>query len=476
MRRTKIVCTLGPASASPETIAAMIRAGMDVARLNTSHGTIESHIEMLGMVRAAAAEVGKHVGVLMDLGGPKLRTGPTEAGRLVPLPAGAVVRVAPGTGPSTAEGLFIDYPRLLADVRIGDNVLLDDGNIELVVERIGDGALEARVLTGGLLGSNKGATFPQSPLTLNALTARDRLAIAAGVAAGVDFFALSFVKDAADIVLARAVINSHGADTPIIAKIERRQAVANLDAILAEADGAMVARGDLGVELPPEEVPVQQREIIACAGRHMIPVITATQMLQSMVDNPRPTRAESSDVANAVWDLSDALMLSGETAIGRYPVETVSMMERVVRRAEQVPYPELDVPYRPGADNHSYTIALAARRAVESDPNMRGVACFTRSGYTAFLMSKVHPNAPIFGFSPDVGVCRRLALARGVTPIHAPFVETSEEMLATVDRLLVEGGHVSLDDEVAVVASLPVRAAGTTNFLKLHRVGEAQAY
>jgi pyruvate kinase len=308
-----------------------------------------------------------------------------------------------------------------------------------------------------------------------ALTDRDRDAIKAGVQAGVDFFAISFVRDAEDVVHARELIASLGADTPIIAKIERRQAVANLDAILAEADGAMVARGDLGVELLPEEVPVQQRRIIAASARNMIPVITATQMLESMVDSPRPTRAESSDVAHAVWEYSDALMLSQETAIGHYPVECIAMMDRIIRRAEEEGS-DGEPALSPDTDDHSYVVAIAARSIVASDTNMRGVVCFTRSGYSAFLLSKVHPNAPIFAITANEPIARRLSLARSVIPIVGPVVESSEAMLAMVDRVLREGRHVADGEEVVIVGSMPVNASGTTNFLKLHRLGESAAY
>jgi pyruvate kinase len=289
----------------------------------------------------------------------------------------------------------------------------------------------------------------------------------------VDFFALSFVRKVEDIVSTRDLIQAHGGDTPIIAKIERRQAIENLDSILAEADGAMVARGDLGVELNPEDVPVEQRRIIASAAKNMIPVITATQMLESMVNLPRPTRAESSDVANAVWDLSDALMLSQETAIGQYPVEAVAMMDRIIRRAEEAAVAESDPFVTTDTDDHSYVVALAARRIVEQDKNMCGVVCFTRSGYTAFLLSKVHPNAPIYAVTPSEQVYRRLSLARSVIPLLGPLVDSSEKMLQMVDSMLLEGRYVAAGEEVVVVASMPVHAAGTTNFLKLHRVGES---
>lgn len=471
------MCTLGPASLHRETLAAMIRAGMDVARLNTSHGTLEEHVRTVRLVREVSAETGRTVAVLLDLSGPKLRTGATQDGRSLVLETGAEVRLTNHPVIGTEELVPVEYSRLTEDVRAGERVLLDDGKIELEVLRASPEGLDCRVITGGLLSSHKGVSFPNTNLTTPALTERDKESIRAGVGAGVDYFALSFVCDGTDVVRTRDYITSLGADIPIVAKIERRQAVENLDDIVAEADGVMVARGDLGVELPPEDVPVQQRRIIAAAAKNMVPVITATQMLESMIETPRPTRAEASDVANAVWDVSDALMLSGETAIGRYPVEAVSMMDRIIRRAEAA---ESTLAHEaqtdPETDDHSYVVALAARRIVESDPNMRGVACFTNSGYTALLLSKVHPNAPIFGITPNEAVSRRLALARGVIPILCDTVNSSERLLQMVDLTLTSGRHILPGEEVVVVASLPVRVQGTTNFLKLHRVGESGGY
>ncbi|HEY4670090.1 MAG TPA: pyruvate kinase [Tepidiformaceae bacterium] len=475
MRHTKIVCTLGPASSHHDTVAAMVRAGMDVARLNTSHASLAEHVRLVQIVRQVSEEEGRPIAVLMDLAGPKLRTGATKAGLLINLLPGKTINLVRNLIDGTEEAVGIDYPRLTEDVRAGDRVLLDDGNIELEVERVTPEGLQCRVIYGGLLGPNKGVSFPNSNLTMPPITDRDREALAAGIQAGVDFFGLSFVREAADIKNARELINSLGADTPIIAKIERRQAIENLDEILAEADGAMVARGDLGVELNPEDVPVHQRRIIEAAGRNMIPVITATQMLESMVDSPRPTRAEASDVANAVWDLSDAVMLSQETAIGRYPVEAVAMMERIIRRAEASAAPEQRPMLQTDHDDHSFVIALATRSIVDSDPNMHGVVCFTRSGYSAFLLSKVHPHAPIYAITPNDSVCRRLSLARSVIPLYGPLVQSTEEMLSMVDRILLEQKHLSAGEEVVIVASLPVHSAATTNFLKLHTVGEATA-
>lgn len=476
LRRTKIVATLGPASLPPATLRAMMRAGMDVARLNTSHGTLESHREAVRLVRAVAKEEGRPVAVLLDLAGPKIRTGETEGGRALELRTGATVRVTAEPVAGTEERFTIGYERLTEDVIAGERILLDDGRIELrVVQRDGDD-LVCQVTAGGMLAPRRGVHFPETALTAPALTERDREALAMAVAECVDYVAVSFVRDASDIEAARAAIAALGGDIPIVAKIERKQAVEHLDEIVAEADGVMVARGDLGVELPPEEVPVQQRRIIAAAAREMIPVITATQMLESMIESPRPTRAEASDVANATWEFSDAVMLSGETAIGKYPVEAVAMMDRIIRQAEAVAGPAPEGAGYGEHDDHSYVVAVAARRIVESDPNMRGIACFTRSGYSALLMSKVHPDAPIFGVTHAETVYRRLALARGVVPILSRAVTTTDELLRAIDEALLSGRFVDEGDEVVVVASLPVRAQGTTNFLKLHRVGDAAAY
>jgi pyruvate kinase len=450
----------------------MIDAGMDVVRLNTSHGVIEQHQRTVALVRECAETRDRPIGVLMDLGGPKLRTGPTEGGRPLNLVPGQVIRLTPGLVDGTEELLTVDYPSLLEDVQPGDPVLLDDGHIELQVDSTTDDAVVCSIVHGGVLAPNKGVAFPKSNLTMPALTPRDLEAIRAGVECGVDLFAMSFVRTPEDVDKARIAVHRAGADIPIVAKIERRQAIENLDDIIGESDGVMVARGDLGIDLPPEEVPIQQRRIVASAARNKVPVITATQMLESMVNAPRPTRAEASDVANAVWELADAVMLSAETAIGRFPVQTVEMMDRIIRRAE-ANMPEgsaVAAPHSP--DDHSYVIALAARTIVDADPNLRAIVSFTRSGYSAHLMSKAYPGVPIYGVSPDPSVVRRLALARSVIPVYGDHIVDVDELLAAVDELLIEKGYVSPGHEVLVTGSLPMGIEGTTNFLKLHRVRE----
>ncbi len=474
MRATKIVCTIGPSSANEDVLVDMIRAGMDVARLNTSHGSLEEHRRLFDLVRRASRRAGKDVGILMDLAGPKLRTGPTVGGRPLNLVQGQRVRITNELVHGTEELFTIAYPNLLTDLRPGARILLDDGAIELEVESVERDHLVAKVVYGGLLGPNKGVHFPSAELTAPALTEADREAMRLGAELGVEYFALSFVRRPDDLLEARALLDDLRADIPLIAKIERRQALPHLDEIVEASDGVMVARGDLGVEVGPEDVPVWQRRIIDAAGRHKVPVITATQMLESMIESPRPTRAEASDVANAVWDRSDALMLSGETAVGRYPVLAVAMMDRIIRKAEEVLH-EVPVQLPPSReDDHSFVIALAARQIVESDPNMRAIVCFTKSGYSALLLSKVYPRTPIFAISPSDAVCRRLRLARSVYPLYGEWVDTSEEMFELVDRAVAKDGWLREGEEVVVVASVPVRAMGTTNFLKLHQLGETK--
>ncbi len=422
------------------------------------------------MIRAAEERVEHAIGILQDLQGPKIRLATFAAADGIELRAGDIFRLTTDDSPGDSTRCGTTLPSLIHELEPEQRLLLNDGLVALRVVACEREALVCRVEVGGPLSNHKGINVPDADLSVPAMSEKDRADLALGVELGVDWVALSFVRTADDLRQARSAMADAGSGALLMAKIEKPGAVARFGDLLELVDGVMVARGDLGVELPPEEVPVVQKRLItACldAGK---PVVVATQMLESMIQHPRPTRAEASDVANAVWDLSDALMLSGETAIGRYPVQSVAMMERIILRAEQsITETEHSSAAIPETDDHSYVVALAARRIVESDPNMRGVACFTKSGYTAMLLSKVHPNAPIFGISPSEPVCRRLALARGVIPIHSETVLSSEELLHMVDSALLSGHHIAEGDEVVVVASLPIRAQGTTNFLKLSR-------
>lgn len=467
VRLAKIVATLGPASAKPETVRAMIRAGMDVARLNAAHGTVAERAAAVRTVREAAEAEGKAMAILLDLAGAKIRTG---AGS-VTLLEGDVVDLRAGRGRSGGGLIYVDYEDLAGDVRPGERVLLADGEAELEVLEGSAGGLRCRVLAGGRVGTRKGVAFPDSELRLEVPTVADREAVEWGSREGVDYLGLSFTGAASHVAALKQQVRELGGAAMVIAKIERRVAVERLEEILEVADGVMVARGDLGVELPLETVPLEQRRIIQAASRRLRPVITATQMLESMVEAPRPTRAEASDVANAVWDGSDAVMLSGETAVGRHPVEAVAMMDRLIRAAESEEEANAGPPPVLETDNHSFVIAAAARRMTEYDRKIAAIVSFSTSGATAFLLSKVRPRVPVFALTPFESTMRRLALARGVVPLACPLPDSAEEMHATLDRVLVAGERLAGGSEVVVVGSIPLEAKGATNFLNLYTLG-----
>jgi pyruvate kinase len=467
-RRAKIVCTLGPASCAPEVVAALIEAGMDVARLNMSHGSQDSHRELALKVREAAARARKPVALLIDLQGPKLRTGALATGQPLDLRRGDRVMVTPDADASKAGVIAVDYETIAEDVRQGDKIILGDGEIELRVTGLTDNDVLTEVDVGGLLGPMRGIHLPHSAASVPAITEKDKRDLKLAVELQADYIALSFVRQAEDIRQLRALLRRYEADVPVIAKLEKHEALTNLEEILVEADAVMIARGDMGVELGPEEVPVQQRRIISQSAQALVGAITATQMLDSMIDSPRPTRAEASDVANAVWDGTDALMLSGETAIGKFPVQTVAMMDRIIRKAESAMLDEPQVVQpNSAADNHSVVIGLAARQIAGSDPNVKAIVAYTKSGYTARLISKERPTVPILALTPSEAVYRQLALAWGVVPVQTEYFHDERGMMRALEAGAAAAGLVE-GDEVVIVGSLPVEASGTTNFLKLH--------
>ncbi len=472
MRRAKMIATLGPASASEETIRALIQAGVDAFRLNFSHGRPEEHLENLRHVRRISEELGRPVAVLQDLAGPKVRTGSLEGGFLA-LREGQEVLLS-GLPDAKGPGLIpLNYPDL-DQVPPGSRILLDDGRLELRALSVEGKNLRCRVVHGGILGEHKGVNFPDLSLPLPALTEKDRADLAVGLAAGVDYVAVSFVRRAEDLREVRRLIAEEGqVAPPLIAKIEKPQALEDLPAILEESEGVMVARGDLGVELPPERVPILQKEIIEQANEKGRLVIVATQMLESMLHEPRPTRAEASDVANAVIDGADALMLSGETAVGKYPVEAVQMMARIVEEAERSGR-HGDVGGRPSvrhlAPTHAHAISHAARE-IARDMALKAIVAFTRSGFTARLISKDRPAVPILAATPSEAVRRRLSLFWGVTPVLCPFVEDTDSMIEAVERELVARGYLQPGDPVLILGGMPVTTRGPTNFLKIHIVG-----
>lgn len=467
-RKTKIVCTFGPASCSPRMIDRLLRAGMDVARLNFSHGTHAEHARLMAAIREASGRHRKPVAILADLQGPKIRTGKLAGGRAVRLRAGQRFTLFTEMRPGGAHGVSANYPRLPKDARKGSRILLADGLIELRVLSTRRRAVVCEVLNGGELGENKGLNLPGVRLRIPALTRKDRADLAFALRQGVNYVAISFVRSPADVRAVKAAIRRAGRKTPVIVKLEKPEAIENLDAILGVADGVMVARGDLGVEMSPERVPVVQKQVIARAREFRLPVITATQMLESMVHNPRPTRAEASDVANAVFDGTDALMLSAETASGRYPREAVAMMDRIIRAAEAsiTAFPRPHVPRLDVAE----TICEAIGHAAEA-LRMKVIAVFTDSGFTARLISKYRPRPPIIAFSPNQETRRQLSLLWGVIPRTIGRVHNIEDLARRAEKRLLEEQLVRPGDVVGIVAGTPLGSPGTTNFMKLHTIG-----
>jgi pyruvate kinase len=468
-RHSKIVCTIGPASRSPKIIDRLLQAGMDVARLNFSHGTHADHAQSIAMIRAAAIKRQKPIAILADLQGPKIRTGPLAGASPVLLRAGQkfVITTARVLGDSTrVSTVFRPLPR---EVHRGDRILLSDGLIELRVEQVRGQEVICQVVNGGALGEHKGINLPGIQLRVPALTPKDRTDLVFALKHGVNYIAVSFVRRPEDVVLAKTLVRRAGKDTPVVAKLEKPEAIENLDAILRVADGVMVARGDLGVEMSPERVPVVQKMIINRARQARRPVITATQMLESMTENPRPTRAEASDVANAIFDGSDAVMLSAETASGKYPVESVSMMARIIEDAEAsvaefprpAPQEKLKV-----AETVAELVCHASREL-----HMKLIAVFTHSGFTARLVSRYRPLVPIVAFSPDADIRRRMALIWGVCPRNIPDVRKIDGLAEVAEKRLLEERLVRKGDVIGIVAGMPMGIRGTTNFMKFHVIG-----
>ena len=474
-RRAKIVATVGPASNTETVIREMIRAGVDVFRLNFSHSTHERKVAVLQKIRAVSKEERRPVCILADLQGPKIRTGLLKDHQPVPLKAGHRLTITPREVLGTASVVNTTFRTLAENVEQGSRILLSDGLIELrVPELVGDDVV-CDIVNGGLLGESKGINLPGVLVRTPSLTEKDSVDLEFALAHDFDAIAVSFVRTAEDVSLVRNRVAAHGADTWIIAKLEKPQAVEHLDAILQVSDGIMVARGDLGVEVPPEKVPAIQKHIIRRAAEYSKPVITATQMLESMIENPRPTRAEVSDVANAIYDGTDAVMLSGESAVGKYPVAAVAMMARIVSETE------LHMKESGTIVSHEHrsglsipeTICEATAHAAD-DLDLRAIAVFTESGSTARQLSKYHPSAPIFALSPVDVTVNRLNLLWGTTPLRCPRVNTTEGQVNCAETLLEKGGYVRPREVMAIVAGTRTKS-GSTNFMRLHALGENAA-
>ncbi len=475
--RTKIVATLGPASSSPEVLDRLLLAGVDVVRLNLSHGTVEEHVARLHEVRAAAERTGSVVGVLADLPGPKVRAGqlPPEGVQLV---AGAALRLKAGDGPSDAQCFEVDYATLIDDLHVGDRVVIGDGAISLRVESVGEHAAVTRIVTGGTAQGRPGVHIPAERLRLHTPTDDDLRLGRIMAEEGVDFLAVSFVRGAADLVKVREAVAPHSPH--LVAKIETLPAVAALEEIAAEADAIMVARGDLGIECPLEDVPHLQKRIVRHCVEMGVPVITATQMLESMITAPSPTRAEVSDIANAVFDGTDALMLSAETAIGRDPVAVVESMRRIAVRAEmEASYSAWGTrlgrmqrrQFPEGPDRITMAITHAAGLAAV-DAGADAILCCTRSGRTTRAMARFRPTPPLIGLSPDPRTVRTMALSWGVTPMVVDTYTSTDELVWFAVETAVKAGHVREGQVVLVLAGAPDRPGGAaTDVLRIVRVG-----
>jgi len=467
IRSTRIVCTIGPSSASPPVLKNLIVAGMDVARLNFSHGDHDTHRRAARDVRAAAEAVGRPVAILGDLQGPKIRTGALDTSFLRLVRGRRVVLTAsPRKLPDEIE---VSHGELVDAVRRGDRVLLDDGRIELVVREVGGGRAVCSVVRGGLLGERKGVSVPGRTPPLPAMTEKDMQDLRLAVELGVDYVALSFVRRPEDVVECRNHLRDLGCHAPVIAKLEKLEAIRELDRILDVAGGVMVARGDLGVELKLGELPAVQKEVIDRANRFGVPVITATEMLESMVTSNRPTRAEASDVANAIWDGTDAVMLSQETSVGAHPVEAVRAMARICLSAQRHPafQRQRQIWREPGEIGSA--IAHAAAASAE-ELKARLIIAFTESGTTALRCSKARPSVPIIAASPNAEVLRKTALYSGVVPLLVSPGRDTDEMIANATAAALRSGFVREGDRVVIVAGVPVGRPGQTNLLKVETV------
>jgi len=470
MRKTKIVCTIGPASDSLEMLTRLLNAGMNVARLNFSHGTHEEHQARIQSIREAAKQTGRSIAILLDIKGPKIRTHKFENGQ-AELKDGSIVAISMQEVLGTVNKFSVTYEGLYDDVEIGSRLLIDDGLLELEVIEKTNGELQAKVLHGGMIKDHKGVNVPNVKIRLPGVTEKDIQDIIFGVGQDVDYIAASFVRKAEDVLEVKHILSMHHAlHVGVIAKIENQEGIDNIDSILEAADGLMVARGDMGIEIAAEEVPIIQKALIKKCNLAGKPVITATQMLDSMQRNPRPTRAEASDVANAVFDGTDAIMLSGETAAGQYPLQSVQMMNRIAARVEKsLHYPDLQ---RDRMNQQAKTPEIIGQAAAHAALSLQAKAILapTMSGYTAKMISKYRPQAPILAVTCDKAVQRQLSLIWGVHALWSDSINTTDEMIQNSVIAAKNENLIAKQDVVIITAGVPVREVGTTNLMKVHIV------
>lgn len=471
IRNAKIVCTIGPASSSPKVIERLIKAGMDVARLNFSHGTHDEHKKVINHIRVTSRKFKKAVAILQDLQGPKIRTGLLKDGKTI-LKSGDKFVLTGRNILGTSEIVSTTYPAMAKDVKKGDNILLDDGLMSLKVNNVKGTDITCEVINGGVLTDHKGINLPGIKVGLSSITKKDIEDLYFGIKQCVDYVAISFVRTDKDVKSVKDIIKKGGVFIPVIAKLEKPEAIENLEEIMDEADGVMVARGDLGVEMSPEAVPIIQKNIINMANKKEKPVITATQMLESMINNPRPTRAEASDVANAIFDGTDAVMLSGETASGKYPIESVEIMARIISAAESGSlYKHVSDRRRGRISTFPDAVSSAAVHA-SHQIEAKLIVVFTQSGSTALFVSKQRPSMPIIAYTPIENIMRRLNLYWGVIPKTMRLIEATDDLIREMDRSLVSDKLVRKGDSVVILMGMPISQKGVTNMMKLHRVGE----
>ncbi|KYG32197.1 pyruvate kinase [Alkalihalobacillus trypoxylicola] len=477
MRKTKIVCTIGPASESIDKLVSLMEAGMNVARLNFSHGDFEEHGARIVNIRKASEMTGKTVAILLDTKGPEIRTQTLENG-VAELKAGQQLVISMTEVVGNSEKISITYPELVHDVKVGSKILLDDGLIELEVAEILESAIVTKVLNSGVLKNKKGVNVPNVSVNLPGITDKDAADIKFGIEQNVDFVAASFVRRAADVLQIRELLESNnGSHVKIIPKIENQEGVDNIDEILQVSDGLMVARGDLGVEIPVEEVPLVQKMLIKKCNAEAKPVITATQMLDSMQRNPRPTRAEASDVANAIFDGTDAIMLSGETAAGDYPIDAVKTMDKIAARTEKSLNYKAILSKKTKEEEAATTTSAIGQSVVHTASNLNSpfILSATESGYTAHIVSKYRPKADIIAVTSNEHIVRQLSLAWGVYPVLGEKAQSTDHMLETTVEAALKTGVIKQGERVVITAGVPVGESGTTNLIKVHVIGEVVA-
>ena len=470
MRRAKIVCTIGPAVSSPEKIAQLIDAGMNMARLNLSHGTTSDHEKSFNAIRAAAKSKDQPIAILVDLQGPKIRLGKFQAGPYL-LSVGDKFTITTEEMLGDKNKASTTYKDLPKDCQVGDQLLINDGKVVLEVLSKNNSTVETKVLVGGEISNNKGINLPGVAVSAPALTEKDAEDLRWGLKMGADFIALSFVRSAKDIDGVKKIMTEMNVQIPVIAKIEKPQAIKNIAEIVAAFDGVMVARGDLGVELPIEDVPMLQKQCVTLARENAKPVIVATQMLESMINNSTPTRAEATDCANAVLDGADALMLSGETSVGEFPLEAVKVMARIIERTEQVALNQIS-PLQHNPSTKGGAITKAATE-VGAQVDAKYLIAFTQSGDSARRMSRLRSPIPILAMTPDQSTLNRLSITWGVEPMLAPMVKHTDEMVMQVDNLLINSNRVKRGELVLIVAGSPPGIPGSTNAMRVHKVGDA---